>query len=47
MRNNAIGCRTVQCECGAIIRNGSGWCEKCSSRHRWMRRKAWRKFSGD
>lgn len=47
MRNHAIGCRAAQCECGALVRNGSAWCEKCSARHRWMRRKAWRKYSGD
>lgn len=47
MRNRAIGCRAPKCECGAITRNGSAWCEKCSSRNRWMRRKAWRKFYGD
>jgi hypothetical protein len=46
MRNHAIGCRTPQCECGALAGNGSAWCEKCSARHRWTRRKAWRKHSG-
>lgn len=47
MRLDINGCRTARCECGALARNGSGACEKCAARHRWMRRKAWRKFYGD
>lgn len=47
MNRKMIGCRTARCECGAQVKDGSAFCEKCSARHRWMRRKAWRKFSGD
>lgn len=47
MRKHMNGCRVAHCECGAQVRNGSAFCEKCSARHRWMRRKAWRKFYAD
>jgi hypothetical protein len=47
MRNHITGCRAVRCECGAQVRDGCASCEKCAARHRWMRRKAWRKYSGD
>jgi hypothetical protein len=47
MRNHVIGCRAVHCECGALAGSGSASCEKCSARHRWIRRKAWRTVNGD
>lgn len=47
MRITALGCRTSRCECGAQVNKGSASCVKCSARHRWIRRKSWRKFSGE
>ena len=35
-----IGCRDGRkCECGALSADGSGACEKCRFRARWLRRK--------
>lgn len=47
MNVRLIGCRAARCECGAQVKNDSGSCEKCAARHRWVRRKSWRKYSGD
>lgn len=40
MRIRITGSR---CPCGALATGGSGTCEKCAARHRWMRRKSHRR----
>jgi hypothetical protein len=39
------GCRSgLKCTCGALATDGSGACEKCRFRSRWLRRKMRRSF---
>ena len=46
MRHHLTGCRIgPACACGALARDGADSCEKCISRHRWLRHKAWRTIS--
>jgi hypothetical protein len=41
------GCRDGRkCECGALSADGSGACDKCRFRARWLRRKMRRSFGG-
>jgi hypothetical protein len=48
MRYRLIGCRSGRmCACGALARDGADSCQKCASRARWSRRKAWRAFHED
>jgi len=45
MRDRMDGCRIGRrCPCGALARDGTDACEKCTSRVRWTRRKARRTF---
>ena len=45
MRRKLNGCRNgPECECGALATDGSGACEKCRFRARWLRRKTRRGF---
>ena len=41
MGHKLTGCRSgSMCACGAQAMDGSGACEKCRYRARWLRRKA-------
>lgn len=45
MSNRLNGRRAGRrCPCGALASDGRDACEKCASRARWSRRKAWRAF---
>ena len=41
------GCRNGICACGALSADGSGACEKCRYRARWLRRKLRRSSAGE
>lgn len=44
MRIRVTGCRSgTRCPCGALAVDGAFSCEKCAARHRWIRRKSWRR----